>query len=138
MIRLFVRPQLSTWTSAALLVMRVVIGAAFVIHGWGKIQNPTTWMGPDAGTPGAFQALAAVAEFGGGAGLILGFLTPIACFGIACTMVVAIATHVSAGAPFVGKGSYELAAVYFSFAIFVLIAGPGRLAVDSFVFKRRA
>ena len=46
--------------------VRLVAGTAFVLHGWPKIQNPTGWMGPDAPVPGALQAAAAVAEFGGG------------------------------------------------------------------------
>ena len=56
-------------------------------HGWGKIQHATSWMGPTSPIPGWAQACAAVGEFGGGLGLILGLLTPLAAFGIASTMV---------------------------------------------------
>jgi putative oxidoreductase len=55
--------------SVGLLLLRLVMGAAFLFHGWGKIQTPLGWMGPDAPVPGILQALAAVAEFGRGMAL---------------------------------------------------------------------
>jgi putative oxidoreductase len=60
-----------------LLVIRVVTGIAFMLHGWGKIQAPMSWMGPDAPVPGVFQFLAAFSEFGGGIAWALGFLFPL-------------------------------------------------------------
>ena len=78
------------------------------------------------GAPAFFQLLASVAEFGGGIGLALGLLTPLAAFGIACTMMVAIWNHITYG------GSWELAAVYLAISIAVFVAGPGRYAVDRF------
>ena len=64
--------------SVGLLLLRLAMGAAFLFHGWGKIQNPVGWMGPEAHVPAVFQALAAIAEFGGGMGLIAGLLTRLA------------------------------------------------------------
>ena len=49
---------LPTVASAALLVLRVVVGTAFIIHGWQKIQTPFSWMGPQSPVPGLFQFLA--------------------------------------------------------------------------------
>jgi putative oxidoreductase len=123
-----------------LLVLRVVAGLALMFHGYGKIQNPFGWMGPESWAPGFLQALAAVAEFGGGLALILGLLTPIACLGIMCVMLVAIfGVHVPKGDPFVGKGgSYELAALYFSIATALLCTGPGIFSVDAKLFRKRA
>jgi putative oxidoreductase len=88
----------------ALLALRLVAGAAFMQHGFHKIQNPFSWMGADSSMPGLLQALAAVSEFGGGFAWIIGFLVPIASFGIFCTMVVAVSRHLSHGDAFVGKG----------------------------------
>ena len=125
--------------AAGLLVLRMVAGLAFMFHGWGKIQHPFTWMGPDAGMPGILQALAAVSEFGGGLAWILGVLTPLFSLGILCTM--AVATHMHAivrGDPFVGKeGSYELALVYFCVALLLLLIGPGRLSIDAMLFRKK-
>ena len=138
----FFRPaQLSTRYSVALLLLRFVAGLAFMFHGYGKIQNPFAWMGPDAGTPGIFQALAALSEFGGGLAWILGLLTPLGSFGIASTMAVATYTHaIVMKDPFVRMGpggAYELASVYFSIAIFLLLNGPGRFSLDNVIFNRK-
>jgi putative oxidoreductase len=129
---LFVRLPLSKPASAALLAIRLVAGAAFMHHGFTKIQNPFAWMGPNSPMPGFLQALAAVSEFGGGFAWMIGFLVPLASFGILCTMVVAVGRHLSHGDPFVGKGgSYELALVYAGVAVLLLVVGPGRIALDA-------
>jgi putative oxidoreductase len=133
--------HLSVSADIALLLMRVVAGLAFMLHGWSKIQNPSGWMGPDALAPGIFQALAALSEFGGGLAWILGLLTPLASLGIAATMSVAFWLHaVLRGDPFVavgGGGSYELAALYLCIALLLLAVGPGRLSLDRALFGRR-
>jgi putative oxidoreductase len=124
-----------------LLLVRLICGIAFILHGMGKIQNPMQWMGSDSPVPGALQLLAAVSEFGGGIALILGLLTRLAAFGIACTMVVAVIMHVFIkGDPFVsqtGGGSYELAAVFLSIALLILVGGPGRFSLDRKIFGAR-
>lgn len=125
--------------STGLLVLRLVAGTAFMFHGWGKITNPTGWMGEGAPVPGFLQALAAVSEFGGGLAWILGLLTPLASLGILCTMAVAASTHIMRGDPFVSTGgpAYELALVYFAVALLLLLAGPGRFSLDALLFGRR-
>ena len=133
--------RLSASASFGLLLLRLVVGLAFVFHGWGKIQDPLHWMGPDAGTPGVFQALAALSEFGGGMAWMLGLLTPLASFGIACTMAVAVYTHaIVMGDPFAMRqsgGSYEPAGVYLCIALLLLLAGPGRFSLDRILFGER-
>ncbi|HTU17890.1 MAG TPA: DoxX family protein [Gemmataceae bacterium] len=124
--------------SVGLLLLRVVVGAAFMFHGWPKIQNPTHWMDAHGGSgmPGALQAAAAVSEFGGGLALILGLLTPLAALGIACTMAAALGmVHLPAGHAFVapGKPSYELAAVYLAASILFGLIGPGKFSSDAFL-----
>jgi len=125
--------------SLGLFLLRLMMGAAFVLHGWPKIQNPFGWMGPDPTMPGILLALAALAEFGGGIALILGLLTRLASLGIASVMVVAIGmVHLPQGHPFVSQGgpSWELAAVYLACAILFLLLGPGRISLDAFFFGR--
>jgi putative oxidoreductase len=122
----------SSHTCLPLLLLRLIAGLALAQHGWEKMQNPMHWMGPEAPVPAFFQLLAAVSEFGGGLAWILGLLTPLASFGIACTMAVAVAFHASQGAPWVGHGvSFELALLYFGVAIFILFNGPGKISIDS-------
>ncbi len=125
--------------SASLLFLRLVAGLAFVIHGFGKIQNPMSWMGPEASVPGVLQALAAISEFGGGLAWMAGLLMPLASLGILCTMAVAVSTHIFVmGDPFVstGGGAYELAAVYLSLAIMFIFVGPGCFSLDAKLFRK--
>lgn len=126
--------------AVGLLCLRLVAGAALMHHGWPKIQHAFNWMGPEAPVPGILQALAAFAEFGGGLGLIVGLLTLIAAFGIACTMAVAIVTvHIPHGDPFVSSAgkSYEPAAGYLAIAILFMLAGPGALSLDALLFRKK-
>lgn len=124
-----------------LLIIRVITGAALMFHGWGKIQKPFSWMPPDAPVPGFLQALAALSEFGGGLALVIGLLTPIAAFGIACTMAFAVfAVHLKSGHPFVatsGGPSYELATAYLGVALLAILAGPGKYSLDAMLFGKK-
>jgi putative oxidoreductase len=124
--------------SVGLLLLRLVMGVAFVLHGWPKIQNPMEWLGPDV--PAILQALAALAEFGGGMALVAGLLTRLASLGIISTMIVALGmVHLPHGHPFVGKAggpSYELVAVYLACAVLFLILGPGRFSFDALLFRK--
>lgn len=124
-----------------LLFLRVVAGAGMLQHGWGKIQSPFGWMGPDSTMPGILQAAAALAEFGGGICWVLGLLTPVASVMIGGTMAVAVHfhavilgdVHVASGP---GQGSFEPALLYFAVAVLFLLAGPGWFSADRFVFGR--
>ena len=127
--------------SVGLLLLRIYAGSALMEHGGAKIQNPMHWMdrGGDA-PPGILQALAAVSEFFGGLGLVVGLLTPIAAFGIACTMLVAVRKHVGHGDPFVAHGgpSFEPALGYLVTAALLMLAGPGKFSLDARAFGRSA
>lgn len=126
----------SGFADVALLLIRLVVGLAFMFHGWPKIQDPFGWMPPADALPGFFQALAALAEFGGGLAWILGLLTPMASFGLACTMGVGFWMHAFVwGDPFVAPGrSFEPAAAYFCLAVLMMAMGPGRFSLDKKLF----
>ena len=125
MLNKLIPPTLDARTSAALLPLRVVAGVGLSTHGLGKIKDPFHWMdkGGDA-APAFFQLLAAISEFFGGLALAAGLLTPLACFGIACTMAVAVHRHLTRG------GSFELAALYLGIAVLFGVIGPGKFALD--------
>jgi putative oxidoreductase len=128
--------------SGALLVLRVVVGLAFVLHGTGKIQHPFGWMPPEAGIPGIFQFLAAVSEFFGGIFLVVGLLTPLAALGIFFTMTVAVISHgFMRHDPFVSQGggpSFEIALVYWAITLVLMTAGPGAFSLDAVIFKKKS
>ena len=96
-------------------------------------------MPPSAPVPGVLQLLAAVAEFGGGIAWILGVLTPLASFGVLCTMIVATSIHFFAlGDPFVNMtgGSYaEPAMGYLVIGLVLMSVGPGKFSLDRFLFR---
>jgi putative oxidoreductase len=93
------------------------------------------------GVPHPFAVLAIAAEFLGGIGLLLGFLSRIAAFGIACNMVVAVAmVHIhfgffaNWGGQQKGEGfEYHILAV--ALALVIMIKGSGALSVDRALVK---
>lgn len=129
--------------SWALLFLRLVMGVAFIIHGWGKIQNPFSWMpaGAPVPVPGIFQFLAAFSEFGGGIAFILGLVMPLASLGMAITMAVATFVHaVIFKDPFVASGvgsSFEPALCYLAISLVLMTVGPGKYSLDSKIFGKR-
>src|SRR5262249_54666710 len=93
------RKLFETDDNAATAILRLVTGVVFFAHGAQKMLG---WFGGFgfSGTmgfftgqmhiPAVFAFLAIAAEFFGGLGLIVGFLTRIAAFGVAVNMLVAI------------------------------------------------
>jgi putative oxidoreductase len=140
-LNLFFPPYAQGRVGLGLLLLRLVLGSAFVFHGFLKIQSPFNWMGAEAPVPGFLQALAALSEFGGGIAVILGLLTPLAALGLFFTMAFAVLmVHVPMGHPFVAmedptKPSYELALVYWIMSLNLLLNGPGTFSLDGFLFR---
>jgi len=130
--------QISPAGNFGLLLVRLVMGSAFVLHGMMKIPHAMSWMGPQSNVPGALQALAALSECGGGMALIVGLLTPLAALGIVCTMIGALVlVHFPNGDPFVGKNrSFELPLMYLVSALALASVGPGKFSLDALFFGR--
>jgi putative oxidoreductase len=125
-----------------LLLIRIVVGTLFILVGYPKIQAPMSWMPPGTSIPGFFQMLAAIAEFIGGIALIAGFLTRIAAFGQACTMLVSVYyLKYVWGATFVdmkgGSNVYNLNLILFLVALLFLFISAGRFSVDRLLFGVR-
>ena len=140
-----IRKLFATDDNAATSVLRLVLGIVFFAHGAQKMLG---WFGGFgfSGTmgfftgmlhiPALFAFLAIAAEFFGGLGLILGFLTRIAAFGIAATMVVAIGIVHSGFGFFMnwsgtqkGEG-FEYHLLVLAMTAFLMIRGAGALSVD--------
>ena len=126
--------------AVALLLLRLVSGYAFILHGWPKFLHATIWAGDSF--PAWLQALAAFAEFAGGMAILVGLLTPLAALGIAIVMCVAMfRVHIPKGDPFVGNmehpGSWELAAVYLAIMVTFILRGAGSFSLDALIFKKK-
>ena len=92
--------------------------------------------------PAVFAFLAIAAEFLGSLGLITGFLSRIAAFGIAVNMAVAVAMVHGANGFFMnwygnqkGEG-FEYHLLTFGVALIVMIYGAGRASVDGAITGR--
>ncbi len=128
--------DLDRYRDAGLLILRIGIGIAFVVHGAPKmLGGPAGWTELGGSMrlfgitflPAAWGFMAAFAELGGGILLILGLLTRPAAFFLFCTMVVAAATHiagVNAGSPW---HAIEAGVLFFS----LLFIGPGAYSLDA-------
>jgi putative oxidoreductase len=132
----------------ALTVLRLVLGVVFFAHGAQKMLG---WFGGygfsgtmgffthQMGIPAPLAFLAIAAEFFGGLGLILGFLSRVAAFGIAINMLVAIlmvhhqfGLFMNWGGDQKGEGiEYHLLVLAISLAI--MLSGAGAFSVDGWL-----
>jgi putative oxidoreductase len=152
-IRNMIRRVFETDDSITTAVLRLVLGVVFFAHGAQKMLG---WFGGYgfSGTmgfftgpmhiPALFAFLAIAAEFFGGIGLILGFLTRIAAFGIAVNMLVAVAMvhfpvgfFMNWGGTQKGEG-FEYHLLVLAMAVFLMVQGAGALSIDRALDKHYA
>lgn len=131
----------SSKASCGLTVLRVVVGIAFLKHGWMKAFGFGL-----AGTTGFFTAahiplphisafLVTWVELLGGLALILGALTRPAAALIAIDMLGAIFfVHLKGG--FFLPNGYEFALTMLACNVCLMLTGPGSLAVDNVLFRK--
>jgi putative oxidoreductase len=123
------------------LILRCGLAVIFVYHGLGKVNAETdwgaTWAQKMPDPPHAtVQMAVAWGELVGGIALGLGLLTRLAALGIAAIMAGAIATiHWEHGFPLPHGFEYNFAIIVMCAAI--LVMGPGNMAIDRVVFRRR-
>jgi putative oxidoreductase len=140
----------ATTKDHALALARLVLGIVFFMHG---AQVTLGWFGGHGfhgtmaffthvlGVPAPFAFLAIMAQFLGGLGLIVGFLSRIAAFGIAADMVVAVLKVHFANGFFMnwfgnqkGEG-YEYHLLVIAIAILIMVKGAGALSIDRLLGK---
>lgn len=139
------RKLLATDNNAGTTILRLVLGSIFFAHGaqkllgWFRGYGFTGTMGFFTNVmhiPAVFAFLAIGAEFFGGLGLILGFLTRVAALGVFSNMVVAIAmVHHQFGFFMNWTGTqkgegYEYHLLVIALTVFFMICGAGAASVD--------
>jgi putative oxidoreductase len=141
-----------TKPDVVLTIIRVMLGIAFFYHGAQKMLG--WWGGPGfsnmmhafegMGIPSVFAFLAIAAEFFGGIGLIIGFLSRIAAFGITVNMIVAILTvHLPNGFSINWSGQQKGEGIEFHLLVLaitfsIMIAGAGAFSLDGMISKGEA
>jgi putative oxidoreductase len=139
------RRLLHTTDDPMLALLRFTLGVVFFAHG---AQKALGWFGgagytgtmafftQTMGIPEIFAVLAIMAEFLGGLGLILGFLTRIAGVGIAIDMLVAVVMVHARNGFFMnwfgnqkGEG-FEFHLLAIAMALFVMVHGAGAFSID--------
>lgn len=121
--------------------IRLALGAVMIAHGAQKVLG--TFNGPGfnsfiAGTtPFSFMrpawlwlAAAAFAEFVGGILVLIGLLTRVSAFLIACTMLTAVIGVHWSGGFFASNRGYEYPLSLLAMAVALMISGGGQASVD--------
>jgi len=124
------------------LILRVVLGITFLVHGVAKfqggIENIVGWFGA-IGLPGFLAYIVAAIEVAGGIALILGLGSRVVSALLAFLMIGAI-LKVKLAVGFLGNGEmagYELDLALLAMAVFIAINGSKMFALDQIVFKEK-
>jgi len=135
----------------AALIMRLALGLVIFPHGaqkvlgwWGGYGAAATIQGfSKGGLPVVLAVLVLAAEFGGSLGLIVGFLTRVAAFGVGCVMLGAILlVHLKVGFFMNWAGTqkgegFEYHILALGLVIALLIKGGGALSIDGAITRQR-
>ena len=135
----------STWFTVPI---RLALAAVMIAHGAQKVLGSFSGPGFNAfiggNTPFGFMrpawlwlAAAALSELVGGILIGLGFLTRVAAFFIACTMLTAVAGVHWNGGFFASNRGYEYPLSLLAMAIALLIAGGGQASIDKGLSRGR-
>lgn len=115
----------------ALLILRVVAGIIFIVHGKEKFARQ--WS-TSKGLPYFIGILCGIGMIGGGLSILFGFLTQIAAFGPLIVMLGAVYFHkIKWKHPFIdAKGpSYEYPLVLALIALGFVLMGAGAYSIDA-------
>ena len=139
-------------TDVGLLILRVGLGVLFLFYGSQKMFGLFGGLGYSGqveafikdGFPPLLAHLAILSEFGGGLALLLGFLTPLAAFSLACVMAAATFRNMSQPDAWnllltSGKGA-DVSRFFYTFSLLmaciaVLAMGSGKISLDGKLFR---
>jgi putative oxidoreductase len=138
-------PFLDGFGGWALLALRLIWSTVLINYSLPMAKDPLHWMDrgdEPSGFPGFFQALGALAVFGGGIAIAVGLLTPIAAIGLAGAMIFALILHLVSGHPFVKPTpdapgeSYDNSLLYLAISLLFIVLGPGIFSLDALLFRQ--
>jgi putative oxidoreductase len=115
-----------------MFILRLVVGAVFIAHGWSKLQNLPMIVGffGSLGLAPFFAYLVAWTEFVSGIALLVGIFTRLAGYLVAIVMVCAI---YFAKFKMGFLGGYELELTLLASALALAWNGPGKVSVAKMV-----
>jgi putative oxidoreductase len=124
------------------LVLRVILGITFFIHGLAKfqggIENTVGWFA-SIGLPGALAYAVASVELVGGILLIIGLGSRVVS-AILAVLMIGATLKVKLAVGFLGNGQmagYELDLALLAMAVFIAINGSKMFSIDQVVFKQK-
>lgn len=124
------------------LILRVVLGISFFIHGLSKfqggIENIVGWF-DSIGLPGVLAYAVAVIELVGGVALVLGLGSRVVSILLSLVMIGAM-VKVKFAVGFLGNGQmagYELDLAFLAMAIVIAINDSKLLALDQVIFNKQ-
>lgn len=125
--------KLSHNKDLGLLILRVVIGIIFAVHGYMKFTGIAGTIGffGVLGFPAYMAYVVAAVEFVGGISLIIGFGSKVASALLAITMLVAIVKVHGPKGFSAGAGGYEYVLSLLAATVGILFTGPGKYSVGS-------
>jgi len=141
-----IQKLINTDANVASLILRVPVGTILAAHGAQKLfgwfggyglEGTGQWLASVGLEPGYVMALlAGGAEFFGGVGLILGFLTRPAAIVSAFTMLVAlVSVHLGNGL-FLSSNGFEYALALSAATVALAIQGGGAWSIDHAIGRR--
>jgi putative oxidoreductase len=117
-----------------LLVLRVFVGATFLVHGLDKLIDLASaeryFASLDIPAPAVMAPFVAITETVGGGLLLVGLTTRLAGLALAGDMVVAFLTEHIGNGFFVGQGGGEFVLVLAGASLALVLTGAGRFSID--------
>jgi putative oxidoreductase len=125
----------TTGQNAGLLLLRLVVGLTFLLHGLDKLLDLSGaeqfFASLDIPAPALMAPFVAVTETVGGLLLIAGLGTPLVGAALAVDMLVAIATAHLGDGFFATDGGFELELLLGTASVALILTGAGRFSADA-------
>jgi putative oxidoreductase len=120
-----------------LLILRAVLGASFLFHGYPKLHDPQHALKAFAGYgfPGYFAYIFAILEVFGGGLLIAGLFTRGVALLLAIETGLVLGRTIIPSAGFYAFGRYEMPLLLGAMALALVTTGAGAISIDAFTFE---